>query len=44
MTDLRREGDSLNWRERMYGLDELNDLVRLEEYLEVGDRENNRRV
>ena len=44
MTDLRREGDSLAWRERMYGLDELNELVRLEEYLEVGDRENNRRV
>jgi methylisocitrate lyase len=44
MNDLRREGDSLAWRERMYGLDELNELVRLEEYLEVGDRENNRRV
>jgi methylisocitrate lyase len=44
LTDLRREGDSLAWRERMYGLDELNDLVRLEDYLVVGDRENNRRV
>jgi len=28
----------------MYGLDELNELVRLEDYLVVGDRENNRRV
>jgi methylisocitrate lyase len=44
VTDLRREGDSLAWRERMYGLDELNELVRLEDYLVVGDRENNRRV
>jgi len=44
LTDLRREGDSLAWRERMYGLDELNELVNLEHYLVVGDRENNRRV
>ena len=43
-TDLRRDGDSLTWRERMYGLDELNDLVNLEEYLVVGDRENARHV
>ncbi|HUX04424.1 MAG TPA: isocitrate lyase/phosphoenolpyruvate mutase family protein [Acidimicrobiales bacterium] len=42
--DLRREGDSLAWRERMYGLEELNELVGLEEYLVVGDRENARRV
>ena len=44
VTDLRREGDSLAWRERMYGLDELNELVHLEDYLVVGDRENSRRV
>ncbi len=44
LTDLSREGDSLAWRERMYGLDELNELVKLEDYLVVGDRENNRRV
>ena len=44
LIELRHEGDSLGWRERMYGLDELNDLVRLEEYLEVGDRQTNRNV
>jgi 2-methylisocitrate lyase-like PEP mutase family enzyme len=44
MVDLRREGNALAWRERMYGLDELNELVGLEHYLAVGDRENARRV
>jgi 2-methylisocitrate lyase-like PEP mutase family enzyme len=44
VTHLRHEGDSLAWRERMYGLDELNELVDLEHYLEVGDRENARQI
>jgi 2-methylisocitrate lyase-like PEP mutase family enzyme len=44
LTDLHRQGDSLSWRERMYGLDELNELVNLEDYLVVGDRENARHV
>ncbi|MGH3732009.1 MAG: isocitrate lyase/PEP mutase family protein [Acidimicrobiales bacterium] len=38
--DLHRDGDALAWRERMYGLDQLNDLVGLEDYLNVGDRLN----
>lgn len=44
LADLHRRGDSGGWRERMHGLDELNDVVRLEDYLVVGDRENNRHV
>jgi 2-methylisocitrate lyase-like PEP mutase family enzyme len=44
MGDLYRERNALAWRERMYGLDELNELVGLEHYLEVGDRESARRV
>jgi len=44
LTDLRSEGDSLAWRERMYGLEELNGLVRLEDYLVIGDREDARHV
>ena len=44
VSDLRRKGDSLAWRERMYGLDELNELVNHEDYLVVGDRENHRSV
>jgi 2-methylisocitrate lyase-like PEP mutase family enzyme len=44
MVDLHSNGDARTWRERMYGLDELNELVGLEHYLAVGDRENARRV
>ena len=44
VTDLRTVGDSLAWRERMYGLDELNELVRLDDYLAIGDRESDRHV
>jgi methylisocitrate lyase len=38
LADLRRDGDSKPWRERMHGLDELNELVDLETYLSIGDR------
>ncbi|MFK9985560.1 hypothetical protein ACJEM7_25255, partial [Escherichia coli] len=38
LTDLRRDGDSRSWRERMDGLDELNELVGLDRYLTIGDR------
>jgi len=38
LADLRVSGDSRAWRERMHGLDELNELVGLEGYLDVGDR------
>jgi 2-methylisocitrate lyase-like PEP mutase family enzyme len=44
MVDLRRDGDAREWRSRMYGLEELNELVGLKHYLAVGDRENARRV
>jgi methylisocitrate lyase len=40
--DLRRSGDASGWSTRMYGLDQLNELVGLEEYLNVGDRLNAR--
>jgi 2-methylisocitrate lyase-like PEP mutase family enzyme len=43
-TDLRRNGDASGWSTRMHGLDQLNDLVGLEEYLSVGDRLNARKV
>jgi 2-methylisocitrate lyase-like PEP mutase family enzyme len=38
LSDLRSEGNSSSWRDRMHGLDELNDLVGLETYLAIGDR------
>lgn len=38
--DLRRDGASSDWRERMYGLDELNDVVRLDQFLAVEERAN----
>ncbi|MGN6325758.1 isocitrate lyase/PEP mutase family protein [Pseudolysinimonas sp.] len=38
LADLRRSGDSAPWRPRMDGLDELNALVGLDEYLTIGDR------
>jgi methylisocitrate lyase len=38
LSDLRRDGDSKPWRERMHGLDELNELVGLDAYLSIGDR------
>jgi methylisocitrate lyase len=40
--DLRRSGDASGWEDRMYGLDQLNDLVGLEDFLNVGDRLNAR--
>jgi 2-methylisocitrate lyase-like PEP mutase family enzyme len=43
-TDLRRNEDASGWSTRMHGLDQLNDLVGLEEYLSVGDRLNARKV
>lgn len=36
--DLRVSGDSKPWRERMHGLDDLNELVGLDGYLTIGDR------
>lgn len=42
--DLRRNGDASGWGARMHGLDQLNALVNLEEYLTVGDRLNAREV
>jgi 2-methylisocitrate lyase-like PEP mutase family enzyme len=36
--DLKRDGDSKPWRDRMHGLDELNELVGLDDYLSIGDR------
>ncbi len=38
LEDLQRDGTSVAWRERMYGLDELNQLVHLDEYLAIEDR------
>ncbi|WP_158507129.1 oxaloacetate decarboxylase [Subtercola sp. Z020] len=38
LADLRTSGDSKPWRERMHGLDELNELVGLDDYLSIGDR------
>ncbi|MFB2584448.1 isocitrate lyase/PEP mutase family protein [Herbiconiux liukaitaii] len=42
LADLRRNGDSRSWRDRMHGLDELNELVRLDDYLTIGDRASSR--
>jgi methylisocitrate lyase len=39
-SDLHRDGEAVAWRDRMHGLDELNALVGLEGYLNVGDRLN----
>ena len=36
--ELKQKEDTRDWRERMYGLDELNDLVHLEEYNRLGKR------
>jgi methylisocitrate lyase len=36
--DLRKEGSSREWRARMYGLDELNDVVHLDQFLAVEER------
>lgn len=38
LADLRSEGDSASWRSRMHGLDELNELVGLDDFLSIGDR------
>ncbi len=40
LVDLRRDGSSVTWRDRMYGLDELNDLVNLDQYLSIEARAN----
>ncbi len=42
LADLRRDGDSRPWRDRMHGLDELNELVGLDDYLTIGDRASSR--
>jgi 2-methylisocitrate lyase-like PEP mutase family enzyme len=34
--DLRVQEDTRSWRERMYGLDELNELVHLDDYDRIG--------
>jgi 2-methylisocitrate lyase-like PEP mutase family enzyme len=34
--DLKAHGDTGSWRDRMYGLDELNELVRLDDYDRIG--------
>lgn len=34
--ELKETEDTRPWRDRMFGLDELNDLVRLEEYTQLG--------
>ncbi len=36
--ELKEKEDTRDWRERMYGLDELNDLVHLEDYNRLGTR------
>jgi len=36
--DLRESGSSVPWRERMHGLDDLNEVVGLDAYLEVDAR------
>jgi 2-methylisocitrate lyase-like PEP mutase family enzyme len=36
--DLKAEGTSTGWRERMHGLDDLNEVVDLDRYLEIDAR------
>jgi methylisocitrate lyase len=35
-TELKHSQDTRNWRDRMYGLDELNDLVQFSHYNRLG--------
>ncbi|WP_322411225.1 isocitrate lyase/PEP mutase family protein [Microbacterium invictum] len=38
LAELKASGTSVAWRERMHGLDGLNEIVRLDDYLEVDAR------
>jgi 2-methylisocitrate lyase-like PEP mutase family enzyme len=44
LAGLRTTGDSKPWRDRMHGLDELNDLVGLDAYLTIGDEASSRAI